>query len=527
MKSLLANLSISLLSLILFFGIAEVAVRIVKADKVRSYFDDQAIHALGDPPAKKEPGEYRIVIFGGSSAYGFPVSDRYSIAAWMRKSFPVLLPGKKVTVINCGWPGKASHDLLEGVREMLPYSPDLYLFYAGHNEATVSNRLYLDNWLYRLDMKVRYRSALYRYLTVRFDRIRKKIKYGSSGHPEKQYREEVIANKVYKRVEVDEKAYSRILAKYEENMRSAIETAQRHDIDVIFFTMPSKIRGSYPGYSFHARRLSPEEKARWQFNFDAGKDLNKQGYHRGALPYLEAAVEIDPTYAELQYELGETWYALGEPDKAREPYRLARDYDGLPFRAKTALNETIRSLSKEYGLMLADIEKLLADLSPFGITDETLIYDNVHPTVETQQLITDAALKTLASAGRIAPSQEWRWVDLDKARREDSDGVWAIDGSLSAYHYVLGGIQAWEKARYEKAVTELRRGLQLMPGFIESYGFLADAYYRLGNPVESAETYAHFEKENSSMLDYLRNKYPQLNQSYTEVMQTAAGGAGK
>src|SRR5258706_4754314 len=124
-KKFVINLTILIVSPTLVLGAMELGSRIFLAHKVKTYFDEHTEMALGSPVPAKSPGEYRIFILGGSAAYGFPASDRYSITAWMNKSFPHLLPGKKIRVINCGWPGKASHQVLEGARTLIKYQPDL------------------------------------------------------------------------------------------------------------------------------------------------------------------------------------------------------------------------------------------------------------------------------------------------------------------------------------------------------------------------------------------------------------------
>ena len=86
-KNFALNCSLFLLTPALFFGTAEWATRSFYAKKINTYFDDQTEQILGKPAASKAPNEYRIFIFGDSAAYGFPVADHYSIAAWLRKSF--------------------------------------------------------------------------------------------------------------------------------------------------------------------------------------------------------------------------------------------------------------------------------------------------------------------------------------------------------------------------------------------------------------------------------------------------------
>src|SRR4051812_30829847 len=116
MKKLVLNISVAIFIPIVILGSIELGIRGLYHEKLNTYFDSQVELVLGNPPKPKTAGEYRIAIFGDSAAYGFPVADRYSITAWLRKSFPYLIAGKTVNVFNCAWPGKSSHQVLQGAK---------------------------------------------------------------------------------------------------------------------------------------------------------------------------------------------------------------------------------------------------------------------------------------------------------------------------------------------------------------------------------------------------------------------------
>jgi len=501
---------------------AEWAAQTFDKRRGNTYYDDQTELALGKPVPEKKPGEYRVFLYGGSSAYGFPVADRYSITAWLRKSFPHLLPGKTVNVMNCAWPGKASHHDLEGVHAVLKYKPDLFIIYTGHNEAPVDNRLFVDHWIYKLDLRLKFRSAFYRFLLTRFHKARKFIVYGSSGYTEKQYREEIIANKVYKKVEVDDEEYGKILQAYRKNIESIIRFAKEHQIRVLIVNLPSNLRDIPPAISTHKAALSEVKLADWNRYFEEAKAFEKQGKYKEAVESYQVAAAIDPTYADLQYQLGQSYEQIGDYASAKKAYQSALDHDGHPWRAKSSLNEILLQISQQQDIIFVDIVAALERLSPHGILSRELIYDNVHPSIQAQQVITDEILHALAQANWLAPAGEWQWKALEKAKEDKTSEDWKVDGSLNAYTYVLRGLNLWEEKRYDMAAVDLEKGLELMPKFVESYAFLGDSYLRLGEFEKAAKAFQTLTQKDPSLSDYLAKKYPDIEESFNKSMIKAA-----
>ncbi len=515
LRNFLINLSLLILTPALFLGGAEWITRATYIHRLNTYFDDQAEQVLGKPAAEKQPGEYRIFIFGSSAAYGFPVADRYSIAAWLRKSFPHLTPERKVTVLNTAWPGKSSHQMARGARAVLKYKPDLFIIYSGNNEAVIDNRLFVDKPIYRLHLIMEYESAFYRLLIKKIGKARKWLVYRSSGHVEKQYRNEIIANRVYKSIEVTLEDYRRILKVYEQNMKSILRAAQSHGVDVLFLTLPANLRDFPPGLSLHHKKLSPEELEVWNTAWQKGQILQKAGKLPETISVFRAAAAIDPTYSELQFQLGQCLDKTGDYAAAKEAYLAAKDFDGHPWRSKTELNETLRRLASEKGAMLYDLERDFARLSSHGITSNELMYDNVHPTVQAQQLISDGIAKVLQENSKIAARDQWQWPAFEAAKRQDKD--WEIDGALNAYQSVLTGLYLWEQKRFEAAAKDLEDAVQRMPKFIESYAFLADSYYRLGDTKKASAAFQTLAGKDPKLLDFLCEKYPDIKESYLKV----------
>ncbi len=521
--SWIKNLLTMLLSTSIFLGGAEFGFRQFGTRGLLTYFDEQTERALGNPIPAKAPGEYRIFIFGGSSAYGFPVADRYSITAWLRKSFPHLLPNKKISVVNCGWPGKGSHQAVEGAHTVIKYRPDLFIIYVGHNDFPTANRLYADNQLYRLNLQLTYRSAFYRYLQKRLVRIRKKIVYGKSGYPEKHFREEIIAQKVYKKAEVDDEEDRRIFERYRENIEEIVRLAEEKGIDVVFLSLASNLKVIPPAVSSHPKDLPADQLRDWEKLFEEGQVLENQARFREAEKSYLAASQIDSTHAGLQYRLGTAAEKGGDYDTAKQAYVLARDLDRLPTRAKSEMNQILYEIAQAHGMIFVDVAQMFDRLSPHGIISPELIYDDVHPSIKGQQIIVDEILHALHEHGKIAPSDEWRWQDLEAVRNNPAKNQeWQVDGSENAYQYILRGLHLWGRGDYSDCVNDLEKGIELMPGFIEAYAFLGDAYFRLHQSGKATQAFQKLNEKDTALAELLLRKYPELNQSYQQIIKGLA-----
>ena len=82
---------------------------------------------------EKPAGAYRIFVFGGSAAQGWPDAE----AAFSRLLEAMLyarFPGVRFEVYNLAYMGMNSHVMREIARKAARFSPDLFLVYMGNNE---------------------------------------------------------------------------------------------------------------------------------------------------------------------------------------------------------------------------------------------------------------------------------------------------------------------------------------------------------------------------------------------------------
>jgi lysophospholipase L1-like esterase len=85
---------------------------------------------------KKDPGTYRILIFGDSSSFGWGVDQEDTFYYLMQKKLSADFPGKKIEIGNFAIPGDSSEYGKLIVDKYLPrYESDLVIFGFGANDA--------------------------------------------------------------------------------------------------------------------------------------------------------------------------------------------------------------------------------------------------------------------------------------------------------------------------------------------------------------------------------------------------------
>ena len=83
---------------------------------------------------EKLPNTFRIFVFGGSSAEGFPYNFYTGFADQLEQQLLLNTQGLPIEVINLGMTAVNSYVIRDLSKRVLPYKPDAVIIYAGHNE---------------------------------------------------------------------------------------------------------------------------------------------------------------------------------------------------------------------------------------------------------------------------------------------------------------------------------------------------------------------------------------------------------
>ena len=280
---------------------------------------------LRDKPA----GVFRIVALGGSSVNQLEPEFK-KLERDLSAQFD---PFDQVEIINCGGLAYGSHRLVLVMREMLEYQPDLILLYTGHNEFEEIEQLSLSGL-----KQLSFERTISKSAIIRFIRDRKadyQLNRLEKEHNQRLLsREEPVSDSNFARAwtyEFGDQDVRDRMQSYAHNLRLILATARDQQVPVIMGTVSSNL----------------------------------------LRPYL-------PRDAARRYE---QVYELWKAGAADEGLRLAKQ-----ILAETAgrhqcsdlENNILKKLADEFSLPIVDVETLVANEEPHGISGETLFDDHCH-----------------------------------------------------------------------------------------------------------------------------------------------------
>jgi hypothetical protein len=297
---------------------------------------------------RKTPGRKRIICIGESTMQGFPYEFNATPAAFLGNRLRLMMqPEDSVEVINAGLSAVGSFVLVDFIRELVRYDPDLIVVYSGHNEfygafgASSSVTLRGPSWMTRLHIRLlHYRT----YLLMRDAVARLQSLFG---RPERVRGETLMEGMArHEMIPRHSATYNRALDDYHDNLEEMISIAHRADVTIMFSALVSNLRDQRP-----------------------------------FLP--------DTAQAKGAFELGREDEARGLWEDARAAYIRARDGDGLRFRASSDFALELEQTCRERGVALAPVDSVFTSRSPHGLIGYSLILEHLHPNLTGYALMAD------------------------------------------------------------------------------------------------------------------------------------------
>lgn len=329
-------------------------------------------------PQRKGQDVFRIVIQGGSSAAGFPFGRFGSMQGMLEQRFKRTYPDKKIEVINTAMAAVNSYTLLDFVDEIVEIEPDAVFIYTGHNEylgvlgagsalAGKGGRSATLGFLWLKDLK------LYQLL--------ESLVQSLTPLPEQaQTTERTLMAKVAKgsSIPFESDLYYAGIEQFSGNLSDIISVYSENQIPVFLGTLAS-IEKQMPPFSTIA-----------QVDWDAERSVIEQQALQGpAKSYLLGLQALDS----------------GNTEQALEQFQSARDLDELRFRAPSAFNQIIKSLAKENGVTLVDVESAIRADSKDGIIGLEHMLEHVHPTLRGYFLLSESFYQSLVKSGLLGKEQ--------------------------------------------------------------------------------------------------------------------------
>lgn len=327
-------------------------------------------------PVKKSQNTKRIVCLGGSTTEGFPFEVNINFPHFLRCYLTRRFPDQQWQVVNLGLSAINSHSVRFMLPEILDIKPDAVLVYMGHNEfygalglassqALGSNPTVIQ-WFLHLK-----RLRLYQLMASAIHSIL----------PHKTGTPKTLMAAMIKRNSLSpgDPIYQKTIRNFRLNLSSIVSFFRQNRVPVYVSTLTSNLKDqeplSYPdpkeSIAGYAQILSEMEKGHWE----------------SACTLLKSALKTDNKNALAYYLLGRCYYRLKNFAQAKRAFVAARDWDRLPFRAPSALNEIIRAIGSQPGVFLVPTDSLFCAHAPHGIPDSTLFLEHLHPNAHGYQLL--------------------------------------------------------------------------------------------------------------------------------------------
>lgn len=89
----------------------------------------------GPVVGRKQPGELRVVVLGGSTVFGYGVAWHESIPAFLEPKLAARL-GRPVSVVNLGYNNEGAYSFIPNLEDFAHLDYDAIVLYEGYNDLT-------------------------------------------------------------------------------------------------------------------------------------------------------------------------------------------------------------------------------------------------------------------------------------------------------------------------------------------------------------------------------------------------------
>ncbi|MDJ0710703.1 MAG: tetratricopeptide repeat protein [Woeseiaceae bacterium] len=285
----------------------------------------------------------RVYVLGGSAAQGFPHKN-HGVDRLLATQLRAALPSRKIEVINTAMTSVNSHVVYAVANSIPENSADFAVILMGNNEVvgpygpgTIS-RNFLGNIALIRGIQGLKRTRTWQALDILVQQIRP-----TDAMDELKW--EGMQMFTNNGVPHDDPRMASVYNHYEDNLVDIIETLRSKGIHVLLSSVPVNLRHSAPFLSVRSPGLSNDQLEQWRESTRSGARSSDARNWDEAVSSFQAALDIDPTYADTHFRLATAFENLGEFDEARKHYRRALDLDALRFRADTRLNQIVQDVA--------------------------------------------------------------------------------------------------------------------------------------------------------------------------------------
>ena len=341
------------------------------------------VHPLRGPEERrfdlpKSEGTFRVVVFGGSTVFGFPYQPELAFPRQLEVALQRQHDGVQVEVLNAGITGINSFGIADLVRQGIRAAPDLIIIHTGHNEFYGPGGVASTT----LDVSPSLFPSIVRFRRLRlFQAFSALLRSPGTGL-------ELPAGLAFNvSVQVDGSLDRKAEQRYRANLTQIVQTAQTANIPILLTTVACNLRDQSPIRSPLRIDLSFEAYRRWHRLFLLGEqqmDNARSGEAKqwgAALDSLRQAARIDDSSAILAYRIAQCLEALERWNESRRTFERARDLDGCPFRARGPFAAIVRDVVKnarDEHVLFFDLATELQELSGDKAVGYDWLLEHVH-----------------------------------------------------------------------------------------------------------------------------------------------------
>ncbi|HCI71290.1 MAG TPA: hypothetical protein DHV30_12140, partial [Balneola sp.] len=330
--------------------------------------------------AEKPADSYRIFAMGGSTAAGYPYGFNGTFSRVVDDVLQDAMPDKNVEVVNVGISAVNTYTLYDQLDEIIEHKPDAVMIYAGHNEFYGALGVGSNENLGAFPGFVRLYLKLQRFKTFLFLRtiIVDTGKWFASTFSDKEILENgTLMERIVdsRSIELDSPKYELAMIQFESNISTIINTFEDEGIPVFIGSVASNVKDQEPFV-----------------------DITDGEQPSAFTTYQEAqnALEID--------DFG----------TAKEKFNLAKDLDGLKFRAPSEINEIIKDQAQKNVLTTyVPVHEAFEENSDEGLIGFDLMLEHLHPNQQGYFLIgktfSQVLLSDLEKKGAITTETNRNW----------------------------------------------------------------------------------------------------------------------
>lgn len=389
-----------------------------RPDVMTRYFPDNAAKPNVTLEAnfllkEKPENGVRIFVQGGSTAAGFPYGYGASLAATLDQRLKQTLIGKHVEVVGTALSAVNSYTLLDFAGEIIDQRPDAVLIYAGHNEFLgilgvgsnygMSTARHTTLWF--LSLK---NWRVFQLIQEMFFATQSTNTGDASNNSTDAPRTLMAQIAKQKHIEYSDETFDAGLKQFERNMRRLIDKYRKAGIPVFIGTLASNQKDQPPFSSLTASEEHTDLFARMKAQKSSLTNSKEtQAQWQKASEVLQTSRSADLQYAVAQELEKQGLFAL-----AKQHYLLATEHDLLRFRAPLAINDIIRQIAQDSGVVLVDTLASFEQRSANGIIGNNLMLEHLHPNLQGYFVLSESFYQALRASQLFS---SWQHVSIEKA----------------------------------------------------------------------------------------------------------------